>query len=631
MARKEIFLEEAVLDDLSGRGLDVVERPFSDRAFFVLGWIVLGVVALAGLRVLSLSFFFGGFYQSRALTNAGQEIILPAPRGIIYDRFSRALVSNEPSFRVSVNLSELFKNPDRISPLLGEVSKIVSFDVQQKKDEIVAANLERQSHVVIARDLSLNQVIALKKLEAKELLVEEDFSRVYENGPEFSQILGYTGATTRDDVARSSDLSLQDEIGKSGLESVYDEALRGQKGFAYVFRDAKGNVLEEKRGKEPVAGLDLHTTIDADLQEYFSQTLSDQLHALGRSVGVGIAINPQTGEILSLVSLPSYDNNNLSSSLFTDPHKPTFNRAISGIYSPGSTIKPLVAFGALEEEVINPLKEILSIGYIEIPNPYDPAHPSRFVDWKPQGWVNMYSALARSSNVYFYEVGGGFSVPGQPSQEGLGVDRLKTYWEKFLLDQPTGIDLAGEVSGFLPDPQIKEERTGDIWRIGDTYNVSIGQGDLLISPMELIRYIAGIASKGTLPTPYLVDYTQDKNGVVEKIIHPTSKTINAKDRAHFDEVERGMLDAVEKDYGTAHLLSTIPMTIAAKTGSAQTQNNQKTNAFFVGYGPVPNPNIAVLVLIEDAKEGSLNAVPVAQKVFEWYYEHRVNITDKKHE
>ena len=176
------------------------------------------------------------------------------------------------------------------------------------------------------------------------------------------------------------------------------------------------------------------------------------LSYLGSRAGVGIALNPQNGEVLALVSLPSFDNNKIKAEDLIDSSKPLFNRAVSGFYAPGSTIKPLVAFGALKEEIIAPEKEILSIGYIEIPNPYYPDRPSRFVDWKPHGWVNLYSALARSSNVYFYEVGGGFG-----DQKGLGIEKLKDYWQKFGLGELTGIDLPGEAKGSLPDPETKEK------------------------------------------------------------------------------------------------------------------------------------------------------------------------------
>ena len=617
MAKKEIFLEESVLDDLS-EGLDIIERPISEKIFGFFGWIAIAVILIAFGKVIYSQTINGQLYQSRALANAGQQTVLKTPRGIIYDRYGKILVSNEPSFSVILNLSELLKDRLSLESTLQTVSAIIPFDVEGIRQEIISVDLERQAYLPLFQNISLPEVIELKKLNLKSIIIENSYIRKYTDGPVFSQIIGYTGLVNQNDLENSKELASNDEIGKSGLEASYDNLLRGKNGVAISYQDAKGNFLETKTVNNPVGGDALYMTVDADLQEFFYNTLKDQLALLGKIGGVGLAINPQTGEILSMVSLPSFDNNLLTSQLFTDKNRPTFNRAISGVYSPGSTIKPLVAFAALEENVIDPLKQILSIGYIDIPNPYFPDKPSRFLDWRPQGWVNLYSALARSSNVYFYEVGGGYE-----DLNGLGINRLKEYWQKFKLDQSTGIDLPGESRGILADPEEREKQTGQIWRIGDTYNVAIGQGDLRITPLELLRYIAGIANKGKMPALFVVSGSKDAQGNVIYQAEPKFDLIEAGDLKHFDEVERGMLDGVKKDYGTSYSLHDIPMTIAAKTGSAQIQNNQKTNAFFVGYGPVPNPQVAVLILIEDAKEGSLNAVPVAKKVFQWYYENRL--------
>ena len=330
---------------------------------------------------------------------------------------------------------------------------------------------------------------------------------------------------------------------------------------------------------------------------------------MGRNVGVGIALNPQNGEVLALISLPGFNSNKITSEFLTNPLKPFFNRAISGVYAPGSTIKPLVATAALKEKIIDPLKEILSVGFIEIPNPYYPDQPSRFLDWKPHGWVNLYSAIARSSNVYFYEIGGGFE-----NQKGLGIEKLKEYWQKFGLGKKTGIDLLGEESGFLPDPTEKEKRTKTPWRLGDTYNVSIGQGDLLMTPVQLINYIALIANNGKNYRPFI---NKEKG---EQVLIDLSSLL-----PEIKEVQKGMVDAVEKSYGTAYSLSGLPFSIAAKTGTAQIQANHTINAIFVGYAPVENPQIAVLILIENAKEGSINTLPIAKDVLLWYYNNRIEL------
>lgn len=621
MAKKEIFLEESVLDDLS-EGLDIVERPLSERVFTFFGWVVVLLIIAVFSRVAWAQILLGQAYNSRALANAGQETILKAPRGIIYDRNGNILVSNNPSFSVILNLSELLKDEPSLDNILGQISNIVPFDSASVKHEILSVDLEHQAYFLLAQDVPLPEIIDLKKLNLKPVIIENSYSRQYTNGPVFSQIIGYTGLASQKNLDENKDLSLNDEIGKSGLEAEYDSYLSGKNGVAVSYQDAKGNSLGDKTLNNPVGGDALYTTIDADLQEYFYNAMKDQLSSMGRVAGAGLIMNPQTGEILSMVSLPSFDNNNLTNQIFTDKNKPTFNRVISGLYSPGSTIKPLMAFGVLEEKIIDPLKKILSIGYIDIPNPYYPDKPSRFLDWQPQGWVDIYSALARSSDVYFYEVGGGYQ-----NQQGLGISRIIDYWKKFEINKLTGIDLPGEVSGILADPQAREDQTGNIWRVGDTYNVSIGQGDLRITPIELLRYISAIADKGKIPVPYVVGNIKDFQGNVVYQAQPKFDTIETKDPNDFNIVEKGMLDGVSKVYGTSYSLNDLPMTIAAKTGSAQIENNQKTNAFFVGYGPVPNPQIAVLVLIEDAKEGSLNAVPVAKKVFQWYYDNRIKLTN----
>lgn len=638
MVKKDIFLEESVLDDLS-EGLDIIEQPLAPSAFRLISLAVGIIMVIVTGRLIYIQIVKENLYQARALANAGQQTVLMAPRGIIYDRYGRMLVTNEPSFGLSLNLSEILKDRQSLETILNQISSVVSFDVESAKNEILSVDLERQAYFQLVPEVTLEQVIELKKLNLKPVVIGNNYIRQYVDGQVYSHILGYTGLVTQEDLNDNSDLSLNDEIGKSGLEAKYDSQLRGKNGVAILYQDAKGNALETKTVNDPVGGDSINTAIDAGLQKHFYQTMKDQLASLGRVAGAGLVMVPSTGEVLSLVSFPSFDNNSLTASLFTDKNRPTFNRITSGVYSPGSTIKPLVAFGALQENIIDPLKKLLSIGYIEIPNPYFPDKPSRFVDWRPQGWVDMRAALARSSNIYFYEVGGGFSdrsagsIFGGVSQAGLGIERLQKYWKKFLLDQKTGIDLPGETSGVLPNISVKEDRTGEPWRVGDTYNVSIGQGDLRITPLELLRYISAIPNRGKMSAPFIVQNAKDSQNNIVYQAQPRFDYVDANDANYFNVIEQGMLDGVRRDYGSSHTLADIPMTIAGKTGSAQIQNNQKVNAFFVGYN-IPNSGkavlnsnapqqIAILVLIEDAKEGSLNALPVAKKVFQWYYENRI--------
>ncbi|MBI5147946.1 MAG: penicillin-binding protein 2 [Parcubacteria group bacterium] len=627
----DLFFEEAIADSIAG-DFDVVESPLSKSAFR----LVLGLAALLGMAAVVWAAFLntgenGFFYFNRAEANLNRVSPIRAPRGVIYDRFGEPLVKNVLTYNIVLIPSDLPRDAGEKRQIIETLAGALKISEEAVKDILTAADLKKYNSVLISRGVDSEKAAEIKALNLRGVKTEEYFKRDYLRGPAFSHLIGYTGAVSRQDLSENPDFLPDDEIGKIGLEAYYDESLRGVPGRAIISKDAKNNPLAEEREEAPRTGASIETTIDAGLQNYFYDRLSDGLRALDRVSGVGIALNPQTGEILALVSLPSFDGNAFSNGdsdkiaeFFSSSHKPLFNRAVSGVYNPGSTVKPLVAVAALAEKVITPQKEIFSSGSIEIPNPYNPERPSIFLDWKAHGWVDLYSALARSSNVYFYSVGGGFG-----DVSGLGIAKLKTYWEKFGFGKKSGVDLMGENDGFLPDPEEKEKRTGDIWRLGDTYNATIGQGDLLITPLQLINYISALADGGKLLRPYLAAKIKTESGKTIKETQPEILADYSGLRGEIAEVRKGMEDAVKKKYGTAHLLSGLPFSAAGKTGSAQIQNNAKTNAFFVGYAPadppVGGPKIAILVLVEDAREGSLNAVPVAKDVLSWYYENRLNL------
>lgn len=601
----EEILSQKVLDE------ELLEVPLSRLVFRFFLLAVFLLMALAFGRLIFLNVYRREFYNHRAFVNANQLVYQPPLRGVIFDRFNRPLTRNEAVFRILLAPAELPKNAAEREKFFQKVSTILEIGPAEIEGILRNSDFERADKLAIKKISDPQKIIALKELKSPAVQIENDYRRFYPEPEIFSHLLGYLGAVSKSDLAERSDIAANDEIGRTGLEAVYDRELRGEPGRLIKFRDVKGKFLGEKLLNPPEAGQPLVTNIDAGLQKKFYEALAKAVKRVGGFAGVGLAINPQNGEVLALVSLPSFDNNLFSGSgnaaglaeILQDKRQPLFNRAVGGAYNPGSTIKPLVAAAALAEKLVDPQKEVFSAGFIEIPNPYHPDQPSRFLDWKPHGWVNLYSALARSSNVYFYSVGGGFE-----NVKGLGIYRLKSYWQKFGLGTSTNIDLFGEKAGLLPAPETKR---GSAWLLGDTYNVSIGQGDLLLTPIQLINFISAIGSGGYIYEPHL-----------KKMPAKTAVDLSFY-RDVFQEVERGMLDAVRKPYGTANLLNDLPFKIAAKTGSAQTANNTKVNALFVGYGPVPNPQIAVLVLVENAKEGSLNAVPVAKEVFEWYYDNRL--------
>ncbi len=604
--KDKLHFEESVVDDFVG-DFNKIEQPLPNTIFIFSAFSSAIIILIILGRVLLLGVGFGDFYKQRAIANTRKEVVLPAQRGLIVDRFNKPLLRNVPSFSVSIDVGSVLrlKNLNLVAQKLNEILAIDAAEIIKKINQI---NLENADRMIVAKDISLEQAINLKTLNLDAVDVEDDYKRDYINSNVFSHILGYTGIGDRGNEI----------VGVSGLESSYNNSLSGQNGEYFILRDVKGNNIDKKVLKEAKPGSQLITTIDLEFQTYFYNRLQAGLEKLGRTSGVGMAINPQNGEILALINFPSF-NNNQPAKYLNVASKPLFNRAISGLYNPGSTIKPLMALVALREKIITPEWQTYSSGVLEIPNPYFPDKPSRFLDWRAHGWVNLYSALARSSNIYFYALGGG--IKGE--LRGLGINKLNEYWQKFGLNESTGIDLDSEAVGFLPDAEEKEKRTGQIWRLGDTYNVSIGQGDLSITPLRLLSFISSIASGGKTYRPFLVQKIIDeKNNVIQEnkpeIIFDYSDWW-----AETQEVQKGLRDAVAQSYGTANMLYDLPYKTSGKTGSAQIQNNTKTNAFFVGYGPSDDAKIAILVLVEDAKEGSINTLPIAYDVLKWYYENRL--------
>ena len=610
--KQDVFLEEAVLDDIA-KDFDLLEMPLSRAVFKLVIFSAIVIAAIVTARIFFLGIVKNDFYQARAIANAGQTITVEAERGGIFDRFGNPLVKNQPVFRLNLILAELLKESQRRKTIQA-IKDILNIDVEQMENLLNSVNLENSDSVALPVDLSEEEAKKIKNLNLNSLRVANSFEREYIEPQIFSHLTGYTGLANKEDLEKG--FSLNDIAGKSGLEKYYDKELRGKDGKIIYYRNAKAEIIDNKFLNDAQPGYSIKTTIDSELQAFFYNQLKNKLSEAGSLNGVGIALNPKNGEVLSLISLPGFDSNNISDKILNSPGKPFFNRAISGLYAPGSTIKPLVALAALKENIVKPKDKIFSAGYLEIPNPYYPDQPSRFLDWKPHGWVDLYSALARSSNVYFYEVGGGFE-----EQKGLGIEKLKEYWQKFGFSEKTGIDLPGEANGFLPDPEQK--KNNDLWRIGDTYNVSIGQGDLLTTPIEIIAYIAGIANNGKIYRPSIMKNIVDSNGDLIRQNEPQLIKDLSDLSAYIPEVQKGMADVVNKNYGTAYLLSDLPFKVAGKTGTAQIKQNTEINAFFIGYAPLDDPQIAILVLVEEAKEGSSNAVPIAKEVFKWYYENRL--------
>lgn len=615
MKRQPLDLEDVLSDRVEE---DLIEVPLANRIFKVLGVLLALIVLIVVGQLVNLNVVQGNAFKARAFANMTDIKVQEASRGVVVDRFGAPLLHNEPAEKVSLSPQDFPTDPVERVAILKQVAGILNIDYDTLAKQIEQKDWGQSDELLLTDNATHDELVALEALDLKGVDIEPGFTRVPQIPYVFSPILGYTGLVNADDLKGDPVLTIDDEIGRAGLEAYYDRYLRGTSGEVEYVRNAAGALEEKQSVKAPEPGDMLETNIDSGLQEYMYNRLAQGLQDLGRTTGAAIAMDPRNGQILALVDIPTYDSSDIASAL-TAPNNPLFDRAIAGVYNPGSTIKPLHASAILTEGIISPTKEIFSKGYIEVPNPYDPAHPSRFVDWKPNGWVNVVTALARSCNIYFYETIGGYQ-----DQQGLGITKLKEWWQKFRLDQETGIDLPGEASGLLPDPAWKEKVKGQPWRLGDTYNVAIGQGDMAITPIELLDYIGAIANGGKIYEPQIVRDIKDANGNVVKAMQPVvTADLSSLIAGALPSVQEGMREVAEEPFGTAAGLSQLPIQVAAKTGTAQIDNNAKNNAFFVGYEPYQNPQIALLVLVEDSRSGSLNTIPIAKDIFRWYYENRL--------
>ena len=406
--------------------------------------------------------------------------------------------------------------------------------------------------------------------------------------------------------------------GASGLEALYDEVLKGNPGKVIEEINAKSEVVGSGFVVESRSGGGLLTSLDFGLQLKLSESIKFTAETYGFTGGAGVIINPKTGEVLALSSAPEFDPNILIESpkrdvvnrLVNDPKKPFFNRAVSGLYPPGSIVKPAVAAAALAEGIIDSKKEILSSSPITIKNPFSPNKPDIFPDWKQHGWVDMKKALAVSSDIYFYTVGG-----GHEDQKGLGVWNIEKYFREFGFGKKTGIDLPGEKEGFLPDPE-KETGDGRKWGIGDTYHLAIGQGDLQVTPVQMAFYASLLAGKGEAMYPHIVSAVLDKdNNILEKFSY-YSHEVNGISKEIFNEVREGMRDAVR--YGTAVGLSGYPLDIAAKTGTAEIGNTGRVHSWSIGFLPYEDPKIAWAIVMENGSvANTVGGTFVASQMIQW--------------
>lgn len=443
---------------------------------------------------------------------------------------------------------------------------------------------------------------------------DEPFSRrAYISSSGFSHIIGYVSYPQTD----TSGFYWQSEfVGKDGVEKTYNDALSGVNGTRLIERDVHGKVFVSNQIKKPEPGSNVSLTIDAKVQEALYKEIKAVADTTPYQGGAGLVMDIHTGEIIALTSYPEYNSAILSDGkdsatiqgYFSSKRNPLLNRAVSGTYTPGSIVKPYIAAAALTEGVITPTTQILSQNQISIPNPYNPKLSTIFKDFhKDNGWLDLRHALEKSSNIYFYEIGGGYQ-----NQRGIGIANIEKYARLFGIGEKTNIDVPNEKTGTIPSIAWKAKVfPGDPWRLGDTYNTSIGQYGFQVTPIQMLRAVASIANNGTLVVPHILKDT-------DTTLQQTKLSI---DPNYLQVIREGM--RLVATTGTAKILGTAPVAVAAKTGTAQVGvHNEYINSWATGFFPYEKPRYAFVVIMEKAPTSYyVPAANVTKNFLAWFPDH----------
>ena len=429
----------------------------------------------------------------------------------------------------------------------------------------------------------------------------------------FAHLIGYVGYPAKD----SSGIFWQNSIiGKSGVEKKLNSYLSGKNGQQVVELDAGQHVISQNIVTPPMPGNNVTLTIDSGIQSAMYTAIENLAQSRGFEGGAGVMMNIHTGELIALTSYPEYDLNILShgtdvktiEGYATDGRNVYLDRALAGLYTPGSTVKPYEALGALQEGLITPQTTVLSTGSVSIPNPFDPKKSQVFHDWElhGNGITNVYSGIANSVNTFFYAIGGGYK-----SQPGLGISRIDEYIQKFDIGQKTGVDIDGEVAGNVPSPTWKAKTfpNDPTWRLGDTYNSAIGQFGFQVTALQMLRAVAAIANNGLLVTPYVT--------AIPKTVTPAPTQITGIDPQWYKVIHDAMRQTVTN--GTAVVVNVPYVHAAIKTGTAQVgAGNSFMNSWSTGFFPYEDPQYAFVIVMEKAKStNETGATYVMKDVFDW--------------
>lgn len=567
--------------------------------------MVISVLVIAVLigRAAYLQIYQGDYYKALADGNRIRIVPSMAPRGTFYDRNGQLLVTNRPGFSVSL-LPLTAPISDDVIARLSDLLKVPTDEIKQK-----IAGHSGFNPIRIKTDVTpdIVSIIEEQKSQYPGVVIEVTPIRDYILKQEGAHTFGYVSEINDAELEKMKDEGYKsgDIIGKFGLEKVYDKELRGENGGQQVEVDVSGKPVQILGRKEPVPGDDLELTIDINLQQAAEKAVDEQLTQIGAHAAAAVVMNPQTGEILAMVSRPAFDPNlfahGISSKdwnqLNNNPYHPMDNKTITGEYPPGSTFKIVTGTAALTEGVVTPEEQIFDSGHHWL-------IPKGNADGEALGWLNFRSALAHSDNVYFYEMG-----------NRLGIDRLEKYARMFGLGQKTGVDLPYEASGLVANRRYKEKNFDDgEWYLSETFDAAIGQGFNLVTPLQAAMVMGEIAADGKRYKPHVVNRIIAPDGSVVKDFQPELLSQLDVPEEDIKLIQDGLHDVTK--YGTAaSSFRGFTVDIAGKTGTAENSQG-RDHGWFVAYGPFDNPNIVVAVIVENGGYGSQSAVPIGRKILE---------------
>ena len=631
----EIEMEEIFLDSFLEKqkeNLEIFDKrleiPLTKRIlylFLLSSFVLIGVLWISCFR---LQITKGEDYKILSEKNKFAVLKIQASRGVIYDRNLEQLVWNQSSFDLILDESHLPEEASKRREIIEEVSKIIGSDIQIE-NALVAENLPYQTLISLEAEIE----------KFPGFLIKESSIRKYKDSYSLAHILGYMGKIRASELEKCQECSILDFVGREGIENSYEEILREKKGKIQIERTAEGKEISREIVKYPDSGNSLILTLDLSLQEKIEQILTETLKEIGSQGGAAVALDPRNGNVLASVSLPSFDNNLFAQGikleelqkLNEDKRNPQVNRVISGLYPIGSTIKPLIGSAALEEGVVKETTELYCPLDLCLENIYT-KEKECFSDWKFHGLSKIKRAIAESINPFFYMIGGGYNRPGFADSrlprhfEGLGIEKIKKYLKLFGLGEKTGVDLPGELKGRVPDQEWKENyfanqpRAQQIWYLGDTYNLSIGQGYLLTTPIQIASAFSAIANHGTLYQPKIVDKIINSE---KELVEEKKSEIIRKDfisLANLEIIRQGMKQSVTSPVGSAFRLNSLPVEVAAKTGTAQIGLENIYQNWITVFAPYDDPEIVLTVVIEKVEGMRITSQKVAQEVLEWYFD-----------